>query len=55
MLRRLDPQILRQRRLVLPNLTDHRLGCLALEEELDDLLGRGADDAVKIRCQNSCE
>ena len=34
---RLDPQLLRQRRLVLPNLTDHHLGCLTLEEELDDL------------------
>ena len=28
-----------QVRLVLPNLTDHRLGCVPLEEELDDLLG----------------
>jgi hypothetical protein len=44
---RLDPQLLRQRRLVLPNLTDHHLGCLTLEEELDDLLGLGADDALK--------
>jgi hypothetical protein len=35
---RLDPQIFRQRRLVLPNLTDHRFGCLPLEEELDGLL-----------------
>ena len=31
---RLDPQNLRQHRLVLPNLADHRLGCLSLEEEL---------------------
>jgi hypothetical protein len=31
---RLDPQLLRQLRLVLPNLADHRLGCLPLEEEL---------------------
>jgi hypothetical protein len=41
----LDPQILRQQRLVLPNFADHRLGRLALEEELHDLLGLGADDA----------
>src|SRR5215210_1129507 len=32
--------------LVVPNRTDHRLGSLALEEELDELLGVGADDAV---------
>jgi hypothetical protein len=32
---RFGPQLLRQRRLVLPNLTDHHLGCLTLEEELD--------------------
>jgi hypothetical protein len=44
---RLDPQLLRQQRLVLPNLPDHRPGCLLLEEELDDLLGLGADDAVE--------
>jgi hypothetical protein len=44
---RLDPQIVRQRRLVLPDLADHRLGCLTLEKELDDLLGLGADDAVE--------
>lgn len=44
---RLDPQILRQQRLVLPNLTDHRLGRLTLEEELDELLGLGADDPVE--------
>jgi hypothetical protein len=37
---RLNPKIVRQRRLVLPNLADHRLGCLPLEEELDDLLSR---------------
>ena len=30
---RLDPQNLRQHRLVLPNLADHRLGCLSLKEE----------------------
>jgi hypothetical protein len=35
----LDPQILRQHRLVLPDLVNHRLGCITLEEELDDLLG----------------
>jgi hypothetical protein len=29
------------------NLADHRLGDLPLEEELDDLLGLGADDAVE--------
>ena len=44
---RLDQQFLRQRRLVLSNLTDHRLGRLPVEEELDDLLGLGADDAVE--------
>jgi hypothetical protein len=44
---RLDPQTLCKRRLVFPNLTDHRLGCLVFEEELDDLLGLGADDAVE--------
>jgi hypothetical protein len=44
---RLDPQLIRQHRLVLPNLVDHRLGFLALEEELNDLLGLGADDAVE--------
>jgi hypothetical protein len=43
----LDPEIVRQRRLVLPNLADHRLGRVALEEELNDLLGLGADDAVE--------
>ena len=42
---RLDPQLLRQLRFVLPNLADHRLGCLPLEEELNDLLDLGADDA----------
>jgi hypothetical protein len=36
-----------QQRLLLPNLADHRLGGLPLEEELDDLLGLGADDAVE--------
>ena len=44
---RLDPQLLRQRRLVLPNLADHRLGGLPLEEELHDLFGLGADDTVE--------
>ena len=44
---RLDQQFLRQRRLVLSNLTDHRLGRRPVEEELDDLLGLGADDAVE--------
>ena len=43
----LHSQALRQHRLVLPNLVDHRLGCIPLEEELDDLLGLGADDAVE--------
>jgi hypothetical protein len=38
---RLDPQILRQQRLVLPNLINHRLGCLTLEEELNDPLSPG--------------
>jgi hypothetical protein len=33
----LDP-LLREHRLVLLDLADHRLGCLALEEELDDRL-----------------
>ena len=37
----------RKRRLVLPNLADHRLSCIPLEEELDDLFGLGADDAVE--------
>ncbi len=32
-------ELLRQRRLVLPNLADHRLGCLPPEEELDNPLG----------------
>lgn len=40
---RLDPQILRQERLVLPNFADHRLGCLAPEEELHNPLGLDAD------------
>jgi hypothetical protein len=31
---RLDPQLLRQHWLVLSNLINHRLGCVALEEEL---------------------
>ena len=31
-----DAQILSQRRLVLPNLADHRLSCIPFEEELDD-------------------
>jgi hypothetical protein len=44
---RLDPENLSQQRLVLPNLADHRVGCLPLEEELDDLLGLGTDDAVE--------
>jgi hypothetical protein len=44
---RLDPQLVRQYRLVLPNLANHRPGCFALEEELDDLPGLGADDAVE--------
>ena len=43
----LDPQILGQHPLVLPNLAGHPLSGLALEEELDDLLGLGADDAVE--------
>ena len=47
---RLDPQIIRQQRLVLPKLTDHRLGGLPLEEELGVLLGLGADDAVEGTC-----
>ena len=34
---RLDPQNLRQRRLILPNLADHRLGRVGLKEELNDL------------------
>lgn len=44
-----DPQFLRQRRLVFPNLADHRLSCVALKEELHDPLGLGADDAVEER------
>ena len=40
----LNAQNLRQQRLVPPNLADHRLCCLALEEELDDSLSLGADE-----------
>jgi hypothetical protein len=39
----------RELRLVHPNLTDHRLGRLLVEEELNDLLGLGADDGVEAR------
>jgi hypothetical protein len=31
----------------IPNFLDHRLGCLSLEEEFDDFLSLGADDAVE--------
>jgi hypothetical protein len=44
---RLNPQDFRKLRLVVPNLTNHRLGCLTLEVELDHLLGVSTDDAVE--------
>lgn len=43
---RLDPQILRERRLVLPSLADHRPGLRGLEEELDYFSAWAGDGAV---------
>jgi hypothetical protein len=50
---RLDPQVCRQR-LILPNLTDHRVGWSALEEELEDRLGRGWRRNLSLGRFDSC-
>jgi hypothetical protein len=42
---RLEAECFRERSIVAAPLADHCLGCVALEEELDDLFGLGADDA----------
>ena len=44
-LNRLDAERLGEDRVVDAHFSDHRLGCVGLEEELNDLLGLGADDA----------
>lgn len=51
---RLDAECFRERSIVAAPLADHCLGCVALEEELDDPLSLGTDDAVEEHAVSIC-